>query len=103
MAGKSGWLSIYFGGLRFPVPVPYECAVALFSGEQVAAARAYGNEHLSYTCRVMGRQEVTPFAMLRLDDWELILESLDGGTTSFVGESEVEAVADAGAVAHLAR
>ena len=80
MAGKSGWLSIYFGGLRFPVSVPHECAVALFSGEQVAAARA----HLEAN---KGR----------------ILEYLDGGMTSFVGESEVEAVADAGAVAHIAR
>jgi hypothetical protein len=58
----------------------------------------YGNEHWSYTYRVIGRREVTPFAMLRLDDWELFLESLDGGTTGFVGESEVEAVADGGAV-----
>ena len=38
---KSGWLSIYFDGMRYPVSMPYECAVALFSGEQVAAARAY--------------------------------------------------------------
>jgi hypothetical protein len=41
VAEKSGWLSIYFDGLRFPVSVPYECAVGLFSDEQVAAARAY--------------------------------------------------------------
>jgi hypothetical protein len=41
VAEKSGWLSIYFDGLRFPVSMPYECAVALFSDEQVAAARAY--------------------------------------------------------------
>jgi hypothetical protein len=41
VAEKSGWLSIYFDGLRFPVSVPYECAVALFSEEIVAAARAY--------------------------------------------------------------
>ena len=41
VAEKSGWLSIYFDGLRFPVSLPYECAVALFSDEQVAAARAY--------------------------------------------------------------
>jgi hypothetical protein len=41
VAEKSGWLSIYFDGLRFPVSVPYECAVALFSDEQVAAARTY--------------------------------------------------------------
>jgi hypothetical protein len=41
VAEKSGWLSIYFDGLRFPVSLPYESAVALFSDEQVAAARAY--------------------------------------------------------------
>ena len=41
VAEKSGWLSIYFDGLRFPVSMPYECAVALLSDEQVAAARAY--------------------------------------------------------------
>jgi hypothetical protein len=41
VAEKSGWLSVYFYGLRFPVSMPYECAVALFSDEQVAAARAY--------------------------------------------------------------
>ena len=41
VAEKSGWLSIYFDGLRFPVSMPYECAVALFAEEQVAAARAY--------------------------------------------------------------
>jgi hypothetical protein len=41
VAEKSGWLSIYFDGLRFPVSMPYECAVALFSEEQVAAARTY--------------------------------------------------------------
>lgn len=41
VAEKSGWLSIYFDGLRFPLSMPYECAVALFSDEQVAAARAY--------------------------------------------------------------
>ena len=41
VAEKSGWLSIYFDGLRFPVSMPYECASILFSDEQVAAARAY--------------------------------------------------------------
>jgi hypothetical protein len=41
VAEKSGWLSIYFDGLRFPVSMPYECAVALFYDEQVAAVRAY--------------------------------------------------------------
>ncbi|HEY7331244.1 MAG TPA: hypothetical protein VH592_26660 [Gemmataceae bacterium] len=41
VAEKSGWLSIYFDGLRFPVSMPYECAVALFSDEQVAEVRAY--------------------------------------------------------------
>lgn len=41
VAEKSGWLSINFDGLRFPVSMPYECAVALFSDEQMAAARAY--------------------------------------------------------------
>jgi hypothetical protein len=41
VAEKSGWLSIYFDGLRFPVSMPYECAVSLFSDEQVAAARGY--------------------------------------------------------------
>ena len=41
VAEKSGWLSIYFDGLRFPVSLPYESAVALFSDEQVAAVRAY--------------------------------------------------------------
>lgn len=41
VAEKSGWLSIYFDGLRFPVSLPYDCACLLFSDEQVAAARAY--------------------------------------------------------------
>ena len=41
VAEKSGWLSIYFDGLRFPLSMPYECACLLFSDEQVAAARAY--------------------------------------------------------------
>ena len=41
VAEKSGWLSIYFDGLRFPVSMSYECAAALFSDEQVAAARSY--------------------------------------------------------------
>ncbi len=41
VAEKSGWLSIYFDGLRFPVSLPYECATALLSDEQVTAARAY--------------------------------------------------------------
>jgi hypothetical protein len=41
VAEKSGWLSIYLDGLRFPVSMPYECAVALFSDEQLAATRAY--------------------------------------------------------------
>ena len=41
VAAKSGWLSIYFDGLRFPVSLPYDCAVSLFSDEIVAAARAY--------------------------------------------------------------
>jgi hypothetical protein len=41
VAEKSGWLSIYFDGLRFPVSLPYECASALFSDEIVGAARAY--------------------------------------------------------------
>jgi hypothetical protein len=41
VAEKSGWLSIYFDGLRFPVSMPYDCACLLFSDEQVAAARAY--------------------------------------------------------------
>jgi hypothetical protein len=41
VAEKSGWLSIYFDGLRFPVSMPFECACLLFSDEQVAAVRAY--------------------------------------------------------------
>jgi hypothetical protein len=41
VAEKSGWLSIYFDGLRFPVSMPYECAAALFSDEQVASVSAY--------------------------------------------------------------
>lgn len=41
VAEKSGWLSIYFDGLRFPVSLPYDCACLLFSDEQVAAARVY--------------------------------------------------------------
>ncbi len=41
VAEKSGWLSIYFDGLRFPVSLPYDCACLLFGDEQVAAARAY--------------------------------------------------------------
>ncbi len=41
VAVKSGWLSIYFDGLRFPCSMPYECAVALFKQETVEAARKY--------------------------------------------------------------
>jgi hypothetical protein len=41
VAEKSGWLSIYFDGLRFPVSLPHDCACVLFSDEQVAAVRAF--------------------------------------------------------------
>jgi hypothetical protein len=50
----------------------------------------FGNEHWGYVCRVLGRREVTPFAMLRTDDWEIFLEALDGQIVGFVGECEVE-------------
>ena len=50
----------------------------------------YGNEHWGYVCRVIGRRAVTPFAMPRFDDWEVFLETSDGETAGFVGESEVE-------------
>ncbi len=41
VAEKSGWLSIYFDGMRFPISMPYDCASLLFSDEQVTAARAF--------------------------------------------------------------
>ena len=40
--------------------------------------------------RVVGRREVWPDAEFRLDDFELFIESEDGGTFAFVGESELE-------------
>lgn len=43
-------------------------------------------------CRVIGRRAVSPFAMPRYDDYELLIESLESGTVGFVGESEVEPV-----------
>jgi hypothetical protein len=49
---------------------------------------SYGDD----ACRVIGRREVTPFAIPRFDDWEVFVETLDGGTAGFVGESEVEPV-----------
>jgi len=41
VAEKSGWLSIYFDGLRFPTSLPYEAAVDLFTDENVKRAREY--------------------------------------------------------------
>lgn len=43
-------------------------------------------------CRVIGRREVTIFAMPREDDFEVFLESLEGKPMYFVGESMVETV-----------
>jgi hypothetical protein len=54
----------------------------------------YGNEFWGSDCRVLGRREVTPFAICRLDDWEVFIEALDGKTAGFVGESEVEPMAE---------
>ena len=41
VAEKSGWLSIYFDGLRFPTSLPVEAADELFTDENVARAREY--------------------------------------------------------------
>ena len=49
-------------------------------------------------CRVLGRRAVTPFALPRLDGWELFVETLDGKTAAFVGESEVGPNDDAEAI-----
>lgn len=43
-------------------------------------------------CRVLGRRAVSPFAMPRYDDFELLLESLESKTVGFVGEGVVEPV-----------
>jgi hypothetical protein len=40
--------------------------------------------------RVVGRREVWPYAAPRTDDFELFLESEDGGTFTFVGESMLD-------------
>lgn len=45
-------------------------------------------------CRVLGRRAVSPFAMPRFDDHELLIESLESGTVGFVGQSEVQPVDD---------
>lgn len=41
VAEKSGWLSIYFDGLRFPTSLPYEAAQELFTDENVRRVREY--------------------------------------------------------------
>jgi hypothetical protein len=51
---------------------------------------AYGGS----ACRILGRRAVSPFAVPRYDDHELLLESLESGTVGFVGEGEVEALDD---------
>lgn len=44
--------------------------------------------------QVIGRREVSPLAAPRFDDWELLIEALDGSTSEFVGEGHVEALDD---------
>ena len=43
---------------------------------------------LSY--QVIGRREVSPLAVPRFDNWELLIEALDGSVSDFVGENDVE-------------
>ncbi len=46
--------------------------------------------------RVVGRREVWPYAAPRYDDFELFLESEDGSTFTFVGESMLDSDEDEG-------
>ena len=48
--------------------------------------------------QVIGRREVSPFAAPRFDDWELLIEALDGSMCVFVGEGHVEGLDDDEAV-----
>jgi len=41
VAEKSGWLSIYFEGLRFPTSLPFEAAEELFTDDNVRRVREY--------------------------------------------------------------
>lgn len=43
----------------------------------------------NHVCRVFGRREVTPLAALRTDEFEVFVETIDGSTSGFLGESEV--------------
>jgi len=54
----------------------------------------WGSESWEYVGRMIGRRAVTPLAVLRLDDWEVFIETLDGKSVGFVSESEVEPVQD---------
>lgn len=49
---------------------------------------AYGDE----AYRVIGRRATSPFATPRYDEYELLIEALNGGSVGFVGEGEVEPV-----------
>jgi len=40
--------------------------------------------------QVIGRREVSPLAVPRFDNWELLIEALDGRVSDFVGENDVE-------------
>ena len=54
----------------------------------------WGMESWGQVCRVIGRRQVTQFALPRVGDWELFIESLDGESLGFVDESEVNLVGD---------
>jgi hypothetical protein len=51
-------------------------------------------DHDGEVCRVVGRREVWPYAAPRTDDFELFLESEDGGTFTLVGESMLDSDED---------
>ncbi len=47
---------------------------------------SYGGD----AAQVIGRRAGSPFVTPRYDDYELLIEMLEGGTVGFVGEGEVE-------------
>lgn len=63
------------------------------TGKRKRRTRARAGDLVSYegqTYRVLKRRTVTGFAMPSYDDYELLLETLDGHEYGFVGESDVE-------------
>ena len=64
--------------------------VKLFEGEgQDEIALDDLVEAMGETYRVIGIRQVTPFAMPRCDEWEVMLETLDGEPLHLAGLSEV--------------